>query len=123
MFKIGEIVQTLKGIVETKMDIVKLEIQNEFLGIISRVLLLLFMCAVFLLVLLFFSFSLAFFLSQYTNSPYMGFLLVGLIYLAFLGILYYTRYSNRMQDSVQNGLKIFIFNARKIKKKEDEEGS
>ncbi len=123
MLKIGEIVQTVKGIVETKLDIVKLEIQEEFLGIVSRILLLLFMCAVFLLVLLFFSFSLAFFLSQYTNSPYLGFLLVGLIYLTVLAFLYYTRYSNTFQRNVQEGLKVFIFNARKIKKKEDEPGA
>ncbi|MBB6326745.1 glucan phosphoethanolaminetransferase (alkaline phosphatase superfamily) [Algoriphagus iocasae] len=123
MLKIGEIVQTVKGIVETKLDIVKLEIQEEFLGIVSRILLLLFMCAVFLLVLLFFSFSLAFFLSQYTNSPYLGFLLVGLIYLTVLAFLYYTRYSNTFQKNVQEGLKVFIFNARKIKKKEDEPGA
>lgn len=123
MLKIGEIVQTVKGIVETKLDIVKLEIQEEFLGIVSRILLLLFMCVVFLLVLLFFSFSLAFFLSQYTNSPYLGFLLVGLIYLTVLAFLYYTRYSNTFQKNVQEGLKVFIFNARKIKKKEDEPGA
>ncbi|MBN3581292.1 phage holin family protein [Algoriphagus aestuarii] len=123
MLKIGEIVQTVKGIVETKVEIVKLEIQEEFLGIISRILLLLFMCAVFLLVLLFFSFSLAFFLSQYTNSPYLGFLLVGLIYLMVLAFLYYTRYSKSIQKNVQEGMKVFIFNARKIKKKEDETGA
>ncbi|SIO00184.1 phage holin family protein [Algoriphagus halophilus] len=123
MLKIGEIIQTLKGIVETKIDIVKLEIQEEFLGIVSRLVLLFFMCAVFLLVLLFFSFSLAFFLSQYTNSPYMGFLLVGLMYLAFLGFLYYTRYSKTIQRNVQDGLKIFILNARKVKRKEDEPGA
>ncbi|WP_296698100.1 phage holin family protein [Algoriphagus sp.] len=123
MLKIGEIVQTIKGIVETKIDLLRLEIQDEFLGIISRVLLLFFMSAICLLVLLFFSFSLAFFLSQYTNSPYMGFLLVGLIYLALLVFLYYSRYSKSIQNSVQDGLKVFIFNARKAKAKDDEKGT
>ncbi len=123
MLKIGEIVQTIKGIVETKVELMKLEIQEEFLGIVSRVLLLFFMSAVLLLVLLFFSFSLAFFLSQYTNSPYMGFLLVGLIYLAFLAFLYYSRYSKIIQNNVQDGLKVFIFNSKKNKNKEDEPGT
>jgi len=120
MLKIGEIVQTIKDIIETKISLVKLEIQDEFLGIVSRMLLLFFMSAIFLLVLLFFSFSLAFFLSQYTNSPYMGFLLVGLIYLALLVFLYYSRFSKSIQNGVQDVLKVFIFNATKTKEKKDE---
>ncbi|EAZ82093.1 phage holin family protein [Algoriphagus machipongonensis] len=123
MLNIGDIVQTVKGIVETKIDIVKHDIQEEFLGIISRLLLLFFMAAICLLVLLFFSFSLAFYLSQFTNTPFMGFLLVGLIYLAILGFLYVSRYSKSIQRNIQSGMKVFIFNARKIKNNKDEQGT
>lgn len=119
MLKIGEIIDTVKGIVETKVELVKYEIQEEFIGIVFRMLLLVFMGAVGLLVLLFFSFSLAFFLSQYTKSPYMGFLLVGGLYLILLGALYYTRYSVRLQRGVEVGLRSFIFN-RRTRKKNDE---
>ncbi len=119
MLKIGEIVETIKGIVETKVELVKFEIQEEFIGIIFRLLLLTFMIAVGLLVLLFFSFSLAFFLSQYTKSPYMGFLLVGGLFLVLLGGLYNSRYSVRLQRGVEVGLRRFIFN-RRNKNKNDE---
>ena len=121
MLKIGEIIQTLKGIVETKVELIKLEIQDEFLGVISRLLLLFLMSAICLLVLLFFSLSLAFYLSQFTNSPFMGFLLVGLLYLVILAFLYLTRYSKTIQRNIQEGMKVFIFNARKIKKDSDEQ--
>ena len=116
MFKIGEIVDTVKGIVETKVELVKYQIQEEFIGIIFRILLLTFMIAVGLLVLLFFSFSLAFYLSQFTKSPYMGFLLVGGIYLIILGMLYYSRYSHGLQRGVEGGLRKFIFNRKNRKK-------
>lgn len=116
MLKLGEIISTVKGIVETKLELVKYEIQEEFIGIVFRILLLTFMVALGLLVLLFFSFSLAFFLSQYTKSPYMGFLLVGGLYLILLGGVYFARYSGGMQRGVESGLRRFIFSKRNKKK-------
>jgi len=116
MLKIAEIIDTVKGIMETKVEMVKYEIQEEFIGIIFRILLLTFMVSVGLLVLLFFSFSFAFFLSQYTKSPSMGFLIVGGIYLILLGVLYNSRYSDRMQRGVEMGLRRFIFNRRNRRK-------
>jgi uncharacterized membrane protein YqjE len=118
MLKLGELVNTVKGIVETKFELVKIQIQEELTGIIFRILLLTFMIALALLVLLFFSFSLAFFLSQYTNSPYMGFLLVGGLYLVLFGIVYYVRYSDRVQSSAETMLRRFIFNKKKRKNNE-----
>jgi hypothetical protein len=119
MLKIGEIIETVKGIVETKVELVKYEIQEEFIGIIFRIMLLTFISSVGLLVLLFFSFSLAFFLSQYTQSPYLGFLMVGGLYLILMAVLYYTRYSQAVQKTVESGLRNFIFKSRN-KKKQDE---
>ncbi|MFT4857371.1 MAG: hypothetical protein ACI8YP_000049 [Algoriphagus sp.] len=116
MVKIGEILNTVRGIVETKIELVKNEIQEEFIAIIFRILLLTFMIALGLFVLLFFSFSLAFFLSQYTKSPYMGFLLVGGLYLILFGGVYYARYSDRMQRGVEIGLRRFVFSKRNRKK-------
>ncbi len=119
MFKLGEIVGTVKGIVETKLELLKNDIQEEFIGIIFRFLLLIFMISLGLLVILFFSFSLAFFLSQYTNSPYMGFLLVGALYLVLFGIVYYVRYSERVQRGSEIALRRFVFNKRNKKKKDE----
>ena len=41
MLKIGEIIQTIKGLIEARIGLVKQEIQDEFVGILSRLLLLL----------------------------------------------------------------------------------
>ncbi|SFA73798.1 phage holin family protein [Algoriphagus aquimarinus] len=121
MLKIGEIVQTVKGIVETKIDMVKLDIQDQISGILSRLVILILMGGSLLLVLLFLSLSLAFFLSQYFESPHMGFLLVGLLYLLILFILYLIRDNDSTQDQMQKGLKGFIFRARIFKKRRENE--
>lgn len=117
MFRIGDLLQTVKGIVETKIDMVKLDIQDQISGILTRLLLLTLMAMSVILVLLFFSFSLAFFLSQYFESPHMGFLLVGLFYLLVFVVLYLIRDNDPTQDRMQNGLKGFIFRARIFRKR------
>ncbi len=113
MLKIAEIIQTIKGIVETKVDLLKLEIQEEFLGIIARLVLLIMIGSMLLLVLLFFSLSLAFYLSSLTGRPFMGFLLIGLFYLLILFGLFYTRYSRTVQQRIQMALRNFILRNRR----------
>lgn len=121
MLRIGEIIQTFKGIVETKVDMVKLDIQDQVSGVLSRLLILVLMGGSLLLVLLFLSLSLAFFLSQYFESPHMGFLIVGILYLLILLILYLIRDNDSTQEKMQRGLKGFIFRARIFKKRKENE--
>jgi|GEM_PF-281619 len=122
MLKIGEIVQTVKGLVEARIGLVKREIQDEFVGILSRLILLIVIGCMLLLVFLFLSFSLAFFLSQITKSPYLGFLLVALIYLLVALVMISTRDSSRIQQWVEISLKDFIFRIKKApRQKEDEQ--
>ncbi|WP_339866854.1 phage holin family protein [uncultured Algoriphagus sp.] len=116
MLRIGDIIQTLKGLVETKIDMVKIDIQDQISGVLSRLLLLTLMAMSIMLVLLFFSFSLAFFLSQYFESPHLGFLIVGILYLLVFVILYLVRDNDPTQEKMQNGLKGFIFRARIFRK-------
>lgn len=121
MLKIGEIVQTVKGIVETRIGIVKQEIQDEFVGILSRLILLILIGSMLLLVLLFLSFSLAFFLSQITKSPYLGFLIVALLYLLVAVAMISSKDSGSLQQGVEKMLKGFIFRAKtkRLQEKED----
>ncbi|MFC5626655.1 phage holin family protein [Algoriphagus winogradskyi] len=121
MLKIGEIVQTVKGIVETKIDMVKLDIQDQFASVLSRMIFLILMGGSLLLVLLFLSLSLAFFLSQYFESPHMGFLLVGLLYLLVLLILFLARDHDPTQEKIQKGMKSFVFRTRLFKKLKGDE--
>lgn len=113
MLKVGEIIQTVRGIVETKIDLVKFEIQEEFLGVLARLILLIIIGAMTFLVLLFFSLSFAFYLSSVTGRPFMGFLLIGLLYLLLLFGLFYSRYSSGVQRKIQGGLRGFILNNKK----------
>jgi hypothetical protein len=121
MLKIGEIVQTVKGIVETKIEMVKLDIQDQFAGVLSRMIFLIMMGGSLLLVLLFLSLSLAFFLSQYFESPHMGFLIVGLLYLLVLLLLFLARDHDATQEKMQKGMKGFIFRAKIFSKRKDNE--
>ena len=109
MLKIGEIVQTIKGIIETRIGLVKQEIQNEFVGILSRLILLVIIGSMLLLVFLFLSLSLAFFLSQVTKSPYLGFLIVALMYFLVVLVLFLSKDSLKIQEKIQTALKDFIF--------------
>lgn len=120
MLKIGEIVQTVKGIIETRIGIVKKEIQDEFVGILSRLILLIVIGSMLLLVVLFLSLSLAFFLSQLTKSPYLGFLIVALLYFLVVLVMILSKDSSSMQLRVEVLLKEFLFKI-KLKKQQEEE--
>lgn len=118
MLNLGEIVQTIRSIIETRIGIIKSEIQDEFVGILSRIILLIIMGSMILLVFLFLSLSLAFFISQETQSPYLGFLIVALLYFLAVLILFLTRHSHSVQDQINSSLKGFIFR-EKIRKENE----
>ncbi|NVK49112.1 MAG: phage holin family protein [Cyclobacteriaceae bacterium] len=122
MVNISEISQTIRRLVETRVNLIKEEIQDQVMGVVTRVLLLVIIGGLMLLVLLFFSLALAFFLSSLLESAYIGFLLVGLIYLLLVAGLYWLRYSPSLRREIQGGMSNFIFDNPK-KKKEDEEGA
>ncbi|GAA0877785.1 hypothetical protein GCM10009119_07530 [Algoriphagus jejuensis] len=118
MLKIGEIVHTVKGIIEARIGIFKQDIQDEFVVILSRLILLIVIGSMLLFAFLFLSLSLAFFLSQVTKSPYLGFLIVAMIYFLVLLALILSRDSLSIQERVENLLKNFIFKIRLSKPKE-----
>lgn len=121
MLKIAEIIQTVKGIIEARVGIVKQEIQDKFVGILSRLILLIAIGSMLLLVFLFLSLSLAFFLSQVTKSPYLGFLIVALMYFLIVLVMILTRDSLRFQQMVEDLLKDFIFKLKSNREEEDEQ--
>ena len=121
MLKIAEIIQTVRGIIEARIGIVKQEIQEEFVGILSRLILLIMIGSMLLLVFLFLSLSLAFFLSQVTKSPYLGFLIVALIYFLVVLVMILSRDSLRFQQRIEIVLKDFIFKIKSNREEEDEQ--
>lgn len=121
MLKIPEIIQTIKSIIETRVSLVKQEIQDEFVGILSRIILLTVIGSMLLLVFLFLSLSMAFFLSTLTKSPYMGFLIVALFYFLIVLFMVLTRDSLQIQKRTEDLLKNFIFQIRKRKEENENE--
>ncbi|SDA80795.1 Putative Holin-X, holin superfamily III [Algoriphagus alkaliphilus] len=121
MLKISHIIETVKGIVETRVGLVKQEIQKQFVEILSRIILLILMGSLLLLVFLFLSLSLAFFLSQVTKSPYLGFLIVAMIYFMVVILLFQTKDSLQIQKKTEGLLNNFIFKMKRNKNENDDE--
>lgn len=115
MLNFAEILQTIKSLVETKVELIKSDIQDQLVGMISRLILVILIGSILLLAGLFLSLSLAFYISQVTQSPYFGFLVVAIGYLVVVVLLYLSRDSQGFQDKVNTSLKQFIFNSSKGK--------
>jgi uncharacterized protein YacL len=111
MVNFTEIIQTIKSLIETRIELVKSDIQDQLVGILSRLILLILIGSIGLVSGLFLSLSLAFYISQVTQSPYLGFLVVALCYLVVVVFLYFTKDSQGFQQQFNAFLKKFIFNS------------
>lgn len=113
MFNVSEIIQTIKQLIEVRITLVTEEINERISAIFARIFLLVMMAATSMMVLLFASISLAFYLSELMYSTFKGFLYVSLIYVLLLVLLYFIRESNRITNPTQKFLKKFILGKRK----------
>lgn len=113
MLNISEIIQTIKQLIDVRVQLVKDEISEQFASVLSRIFLLLLMATVSVMVLLFASFSLAFYLSEIMYSTYKGFLYVGLLYLLVFVLIYFLKDAKSIVESFQKFLKHFIFRGKR----------
>ncbi len=111
MVNFTEIIQTIKSLIETRIELVKSDIQDQLVGILSRLILLILIGSIGLVSGLFLSLSLAFYISQVTQSPYLGFLVVALGYLVVVVFLSLSKDSQGFQQRFNTFLKKFIFNS------------
>ncbi|WP_373496668.1 phage holin family protein [Aquiflexum sp.] len=118
MFNVSEIIQTIKQLIEVRINIIKEEVSDYFSAIFTRIFLLVLMAAASMMVLLFASISLAFYLSELLYSTYKGFLYVSVIYLLIFVLLYFIKESRIITNPTQRFLKKFVLGKRKY---EDEE--
>lgn len=109
MLNFAEIVQTIKTIVETRIALIKSDIEDQLSGVLSRLILLVLIGSFLLIAILFLSLSAAFFISQVTQSPSFGFLVVALVYFVVVVLLYLTKDANGLQQRINVSLKRFIF--------------
>ena len=115
MLNFTELIQTFKSLIESRIELVKSDIQDQLVGILSRLILLILIGSILLVTGLFLSLSLAFYISQVTQSPYLGFLVVAVCYLLVVVILYLTKDVRGFQQQGNVFLKKFIFNSTKGK--------
>ena len=91
IFEIDKLVASLQGYIETKIELLKLDAKDELSLMVSRLLvfglLIFFGC----MSILFFSFSMAYYLNELLESSLMGFLIIGLFFLLFLVSLYFLK--------------------------------
>ena len=112
MFNVSEIIQTIKQLIEVRVTLIKEEINDRISAIFARIFLLVMMVAASMMVLLFASISLAFYLSEKMYSTFKGFLYVSLIYVLVFILLYIIRESKGVTNPTQKFLKKFVFGKR-----------
>ena len=122
MLNFTELIQTFKSLIETRIELVKSDIQDQLVGILSRLILLILIGSILLVAGLFLSLSLAFYISQVTQSPYLGFFVVAVCYLLVVVLLYLTKDTRGFQQQGNIFLKKFIFDSTKGKDT-DEQGT
>jgi Fe2+ transport system protein B len=115
MLNVSEIIQTVKQLIEVRIQLVKDEINEQVTNVLTRILLLVVMGIVSVMILFFASFALAFYLSALVQSTSQGFLYVSLIYLLLLVILYFVKDSISVGRGFQGIIKAFFFKAKKLK--------
>lgn len=93
LFDLDKLVETVTGFLETKIELIKLDAKEELSSLIAKSLVFIVMAIFALLAILFLSLGLSTILNSYFESDYLGFLIIGLIYLALAGIIYAKRVS------------------------------
>lgn len=115
MSNISEIITTLKDLIDVRIELIKRELKTRITSIVKRLVILVLMGLIGLFILLFLSFSLAFYLSEISHSPFMGFLYVAGIYLLLLVILYFIRNSLQKKANRRNPFFKYVFSGKEKK--------
>jgi len=113
MLNISEIIQTIRQLFDVRLQLIKDEVQEQFSKLMTKIVVLVLIGVAALMVLLFGSIALGFYLSEVTASPSLGFLYVSLIYLVLFIVLYMIKNADGLQVSVQRVLRVFMFNPKK----------
>ena len=112
MSNISEILTTIKDLISVRLEMIQEAIQKRISTFINRLIILVVMGIVTLFVLLFASLSLAFYLSEVSQSIYMGFLYVTGIYIVIFLVLYIIQNSLRFRSSLQDSISRFMFSGK-----------
>lgn len=91
IFDFHKVIEAFNGFLETKFEILKLDAREEIEILIAKLLVLLLVGLFSAMVLLFISLAAAYAISDWLQSGYAGFLIVGSIYLIIAIVLYFNK--------------------------------
>ena len=112
--KLRILLDNLTGFIETKVEIIKYDIKEDFSKAALSIVLILLSALLVLLFIVLSSVGLSIYVNQLIGSAYMGYLIVASGYLTLLFILILLYRNNRIRDRLQQ----FIFN---LLRREDHE--
>lgn len=91
LFNIDKLVANLTGYIETKIELIQLDVREELTLLIAKVIAFAIVAFFGLLAVVFISFGLSALLNNYLGSHYQGYLLVGLLYLILATVFFGVR--------------------------------
>lgn len=113
MFNVNEVVKTIKQLIEIRIQILKDEVSDQISTLLTKIVILVLMAFSAIMLLLFASISLAFYLSEVVYSTYMGFLYTALLYLLLFILFFFLKDTQNVKLSLKHSLRKFLFGYRK----------
>jgi hypothetical protein len=102
---VNALIDNLKGYVETKIELLKIEVQEKLTTLIT-LFLVLFCVAIFgVLAFFFLNIALALYLNQILDSAFLGFVILGSFYLLILIVLVFSTIKGTIHKLVSKGVK------------------
>ena len=100
-----KLIKNLIGFLETKIELIKLDIRDEFSEVLSKMIV--FIVVMFLLfsTIMFASMTLANYLNQLFSSTFIGYGIVAIFYLLLIGLIYLLRNNKMLKKFVSDQIK------------------
>jgi len=93
LFDLDKIIDTFTGFLETKIELMKLDAKDEVSALITKAIVFLVILVLAFLAILFMSLAVSAVLNSYFDSGYLGYLIVGIIYIVLAGVIFVNRVS------------------------------
>lgn len=108
LFNIDNLINKISGYVEKKIELVKLEIQEDMAVIAAKVVLMVIMGLLLLIFFLFLSLLLGIYINNVTNSKFVGFGIVAIIYFVIFLLLVFLKKPLKLEKRLEKYLVRFF---------------
>lgn len=100
LFKSGAVVDTVQSLFQSKVENLKMDFYRKLSDVLASIILIIIISFVFLMMLLFLGFGLSFYLNIILESSYLGFLIVGGIFMVAAWMMSLTIRTGYLQDKL-----------------------